>query len=108
MLYGLAEDPALHEEEEFKILLMNDFLGNCVWFGGICSGVRADARIMKEQVPPSRNLERGEAHLLDGGFGGRLGSVTPFSKPPKREMPKWKTKANDGHSFVRAHVSSMS
>ena len=37
------------------------------------------------------------------GFGGRLGSVTPFPKPPKKEMPKWKTKANDGHSFVRAH-----
>ena len=39
---------------------------------------------------------------VDGGFGGRLGSVTPFPKPPKKEMPKWKTKANDGHSFVRA------
>ena len=39
---------------------------------------------------------------VDGGFGGRLGSVTPFPKPPKKEMPKWKTTANDGHSFVRA------
>ena len=91
-----------YEEEVFKILLMNDFLGNYVWFGGICCGVRADARIMKEQGPPSRSLKRGEAHLLDGGFGGRLGSVTPFPKPPKKEMPRWKTKANDGHSFVRA------
>ena len=77
----------------FNILPMNDFLGNYVWFGGICCGVRADARTMKEQGPPSCSLEPGEAHLMDSGFGGRLGSVTPFPKPPKKDMPKWKTKA---------------
>ena len=42
----------------------------------ISCGVRGDARIMKELGPPLHRMERGEAHLLDGGFGGRLGSIT--------------------------------
>ena len=47
-------------------------------------------------------MEPGEAHLLDDGFGGRLGSITPYPKPKKLDMPPWKAKANDGHSFLRA------
>ena len=59
-----------------KILLINDFLGNFCWFGGISCGVRGDARIMKELGPPLHRVKPGEAHLLDGGFGGRRGSIT--------------------------------
>ena len=33
---------------------------------------------MKEWGPPLTKMTRGEAHLLDGGFGGRLGSLAPF------------------------------
>ena len=91
-----------YEENVFKVLLMTDFLGNYIWFGGISCGVRADARIMKELGPPLRDIKPGEAHLLDGGFGGRRGSVTPYPKPKKQDMPEWKTKVNDGHSFMRA------
>ena len=87
----------------FKFLLMNDFLGNYRWFGGISCGVCGDTRIMKELGPPLHRMELGEAHLLDGGFGGRLGSITPYPKPKKLDMPPWKAKANDGHSFLRAH-----
>ena len=47
----------------------------------------------------------GEACLLDGGFGGRRGSITPFPKPTKQEIPAWKTKANDGHRFLRARLT---
>ena len=78
------------------------FLGNYRWFGGISCGVRGDARIMMELGPPLHRLEPGGAHLLDGGFGGRLGSITPYPKPKKMDMPPWKAKANDRHSFLRA------
>ena len=52
--------------------------------------------------PPLHRMKPGEAHLLDGGFGGRKGSITPYPKPKKLDMPPWKAKANDGHSFLRA------
>ena len=48
------------------VLLMNDFLGNFCWFGGISRGVRADARIMKELGPPLTKIKPCEAHLLGG------------------------------------------
>ena len=41
-----------YEEDVFKVLLMNDFLGNYIWFGGISCEVRANARIMKELGAP--------------------------------------------------------
>ena len=91
-----------YEEDVLKILLMNDFLGNFRWFGGIFCGVRGDARIMKELGPPLHRIKPREAHLLDGGFGGRRGSITPYPKPKKLDMPPWKAKANDGQSFLRA------
>ena len=91
-----------YEEDVLKILLMNDFLGNFRWFGGISCGVRGDARIMKELGPPLHKIKPGEGHLLDGGFGGRKGSITPYPKPKKLDMPPWKAKANDGHSLLRA------
>ena len=83
-------------------IAMVDNCHGCRWFGGISCGVRGDARIMKELGTPLHKMEPGEAHLLDGGFGGRLGSITPYPKPKKLDMPPGKAKANDGHRFLRA------
>ena len=65
------------------VVAMADNCHGCRWFGGISCGVRSEARIMKELGPPLHRMEPGEAHLLDGGFGGRLGSITPYPKPKK-------------------------
>ena len=52
--------------------------------------------------PNRDDFRPGEVILMDGGFRGREHVVTPWPKPPKKQMPKYMTQYNDGHSFIRS------
>lgn len=91
----------------YKLLLLTDQLGNYRWMGGLELGARSDTRIFQSCGPPTSMFRPGEAVLLDGGFPGRRHGVIPFAKPPKRPLPEWCAKYNDGHGFIRGRVEHV-
>ena len=76
-----------YEEDVFKILLVNDsWQFPLIWRQLLWGTVQCPNH---EGIgTPLTKMKRGEAHLLDGGFGGRLGSLTPF--PTIVEEVEWR------------------
>lgn len=91
-----------YKEEVLKLLLLTDHSGVYVWMGGPTLGAMADTTIMTRTGPPRSEFQKGEVILMDGGFRGLEHVITPWTKPPKKPMPRNHKQYNDGHSFIRS------